>query len=80
MCFLKNQEAFEKYLEFLVGRVQAESVVVSTAVQEFYKVPLPQPVLRPLPPPHSVSKVIFPDPAGVLPPATAPQPAQALGP
>lgn len=47
MCFLKNQEAFEKYLEFLVGRVQAESVVVSTAVQEFYKVPLPQPVLHP---------------------------------
>lgn len=41
MCFIKNQEAFEKYLEFLVGRVQAESVVVSTAVQEFYKVPLP---------------------------------------
>nr|KAF6349259.1 hypothetical protein mMyoMyo1_011803 [Myotis myotis] len=37
MCFLKNQAAFEKYLEFLVGRVQAESVVVSTAVQEFYK-------------------------------------------
>lgn len=39
MCFIKNQEAFENYLEFLVGRVQAESVVVSTAVQEFYKVP-----------------------------------------
>ncbi|XP_077892407.1 obscurin-like, partial [Ictidomys tridecemlineatus] len=37
MCFIKNQEAFEKYLEFLVGRVQAESVVVSTSVQEFYK-------------------------------------------
>nr|XP_019585378.1 PREDICTED: obscurin [Rhinolophus sinicus] len=37
MCFIKNQTAFEKYLEFLVGRVQAESVVVSTAVQEFYK-------------------------------------------
>ncbi|XP_062951332.1 obscurin isoform X22 [Cynocephalus volans] len=37
MCFIKNQAAFEKYLEFLVGRVQAESVVVSTAVQEFYK-------------------------------------------
>ncbi|XP_016066117.1 PREDICTED: obscurin-like [Miniopterus natalensis] len=37
MCFIKNQVAFEKYLEFLVGRVQAESVVVSTAVQEFYK-------------------------------------------
>ncbi|XP_049504771.1 obscurin [Panthera uncia] len=37
MCFIKNQAAFEKYLEFLVGRVQAESAVVSTAVQEFYK-------------------------------------------
>ncbi|KAF3815626.1 hypothetical protein GH733_016518 [Mirounga leonina] len=37
MCFIKNQEAFEKYLEFLVGRVQAESAVVSTAVQDFYK-------------------------------------------
>uniref|UniRef100_A0A480QS83 Obscurin isoform IC n=1 Tax=Sus scrofa TaxID=9823 RepID=A0A480QS83_PIG len=37
MCFIKNQAAFEKYLEFLVGRVQAESVMVSTAVQEFYK-------------------------------------------
>lgn len=39
MCFIKNQAAFEKYLEFLVGRVQAEAVVVSTAVQDFYKVP-----------------------------------------
>lgn len=38
MCFIKNQAAFEKYLEFLVGRVQAESAVVGTAVQEFYKV------------------------------------------
>ncbi|XP_045659965.1 obscurin isoform X26 [Ursus americanus] len=37
MCFIKNQAAFEKYLEFLVGRVQAESAVVGTAVQEFYK-------------------------------------------
>ncbi|XP_033623906.1 obscurin isoform X2 [Fukomys damarensis] len=37
MCFIKNQEAFEKYLEFLVGRVQAEAVVISTPVQEFYK-------------------------------------------
>ncbi|XP_063088892.1 obscurin isoform X2 [Cavia porcellus] len=37
MCFIKNQEAFEKYLEFLVGRVQAEAIVVSTPVQEFYK-------------------------------------------
>ncbi|KAM4798266.1 LOW QUALITY PROTEIN: obscurin-like [Urocitellus parryii] len=37
MCFIKNQEAFEKYLEFLVRRVQAESVVVSMPIQEFYK-------------------------------------------
>lgn len=43
MCFIKNEAAFEKYLEFLVGRVQAESVMVSTAVQEFYKVPLSSP-------------------------------------
>lgn len=50
MCFIKNQEAFEKYLEFLVGRVQAESVVVSTPVQEFYKVlPARQPLLAPRP-------------------------------
>lgn len=42
MCFIKNQAAFEQYLEFLVGRVQAESVVVSTAIQEFYKVPMPE--------------------------------------
>ena len=49
MCFIKNQAAFEKYLEFLVGRVQAESVMVSTAVQEFYKVtPFPS-ALPPLP-------------------------------
>ncbi|CAK7307084.1 OBSCN [Vulpes lagopus] len=37
MCFIKNQAAFEQYLTFLVGRVQAESAVVSPAVQEFYK-------------------------------------------
>lgn len=43
LCFIKNEAAFEKYLEFLVGRVQAESVMVSTAVQEFYKVPLSSP-------------------------------------
>ena len=48
MCFIKNQAAFEKYLEFLVGRVQAESVMVSMAVQEFYKVPLCPSALPPL--------------------------------
>lgn len=55
MCFIKNQAAFEKYLEFLVGRVQAESVMVSTAVQEFYKVTLCPPALPPLPRPHAGS-------------------------
>lgn len=44
MCFIKNQAAFEQYLAFLVGRVQAESAVVSPAVQEFYKVPPPGPL------------------------------------
>ncbi|XP_054374772.1 obscurin isoform X20 [Pongo abelii] len=56
MCFIKNQAAFEQYLEFLVGRVQAESVVVSTAVQEFYKKYAEEALLagdpsQPLPPP-----------------------------
>uniref|UniRef100_A0A5F8GI76 Obscurin n=1 Tax=Monodelphis domestica TaxID=13616 RepID=A0A5F8GI76_MONDO len=37
MCFIKNEGDFEKYIQYLVGRVQAESVVVSKAVQEFYK-------------------------------------------
>ncbi|MEE6467486.1 hypothetical protein FKM82_007266 [Ascaphus truei] len=37
MCFIKNEDEFNKYIMFLVGRVQAESVVVGNAVQEFYK-------------------------------------------
>ncbi|XP_026548058.1 obscurin-like, partial [Notechis scutatus] len=37
MCFLKNETEFDKYITYLVGRVQAESIVVSKAVQEFYK-------------------------------------------
>ncbi|XP_053324277.1 obscurin [Spea bombifrons] len=37
MCFIKNEEEFNKYIMYLVGRVQAESVVVGNAVQEFYK-------------------------------------------
>lgn len=74
MCFLKNQEAFEKYLEFLVGRVQAESVVVSTAVQEFYKVPLSPSQCWP-PSPRSSSLTL----PGLPPFARAPQPAQVLG-
>ncbi|XP_053118296.1 obscurin isoform X21 [Hemicordylus capensis] len=37
MCFIKNEGDFDKYIQYLVGRIQAESVVVSKAVQEFYK-------------------------------------------
>ncbi|XP_029139630.1 obscurin [Protobothrops mucrosquamatus] len=37
MCFLKNEGEFDKYITYLVGRVQAESIVVSKVVQEFYK-------------------------------------------
>ncbi|KAM4688626.1 obscurin [Discoglossus pictus] len=37
MCFIKNEDEFNKYIMYLVGRVQAESMVVSNAVQEFYK-------------------------------------------
>ncbi|XP_066483113.1 obscurin isoform X12 [Tiliqua scincoides] len=37
MCFIKNEREFDKYIQYLVGRIQAESVVVSRAVQEFYK-------------------------------------------
>ncbi|KAG9472588.1 hypothetical protein GDO78_018425 [Eleutherodactylus coqui] len=37
MCFIRNEEEFNKYIMYLVGRVQAESVVVNDAIQEFYK-------------------------------------------
>ncbi|KAL8164797.1 UNVERIFIED_CONTAM: hypothetical protein K2H54_007083, partial [Gekko kuhli] len=37
MCFIKNEGDFDKYILYLVGRIQAESVVVSKTVQEFYK-------------------------------------------
>ncbi|XP_025067415.1 obscurin isoform X14 [Alligator sinensis] len=37
MCFIKNEEDFDKYIQYLVGRIQAESVIVSKAVQDFYK-------------------------------------------
>lgn len=74
MCFIKNQMAFEKYLEFLVGRVQAESVVVSTAVQEFYKVPLPPTLLAPSPRSFSLTVPCLSPPAREHPPAcTGPQ-------
>lgn len=38
MCFIKHEAEFNKYIQYLVGRVQAESIVVSKAVQDFYKV------------------------------------------
>ncbi|XP_077160177.1 obscurin isoform X7 [Paroedura picta] len=37
MCFIKNEGDFDKYIQYLIGRIQAESVVVSKTVQEFYK-------------------------------------------
>ncbi|XP_023777818.1 obscurin [Cyanistes caeruleus] len=37
MCFIKHEAEFNKYIQYLVGRVQAESIVVSKAVQDFYK-------------------------------------------
>uniref|UniRef100_A0A8C3F909 Obscurin n=1 Tax=Chrysemys picta bellii TaxID=8478 RepID=A0A8C3F909_CHRPI len=37
MCFIKNEEDFDKYIQYLVGRIQAESVILSKAIQEFYK-------------------------------------------
>ncbi|XP_058876960.1 obscurin-like [Acipenser ruthenus] len=37
MRFIKNADGFEKYIQFLVGRSQAESVVNSRAFQDFFK-------------------------------------------
>ncbi|XP_071285988.1 obscurin-like, partial [Agelaius tricolor] len=37
MCFIKHEAEFNRYIQYLVGRVQAESIVVSKAVQDFYK-------------------------------------------
>ncbi|XP_037642968.1 obscurin isoform X42 [Sebastes umbrosus] len=37
MCFLKNKEGFEKYLQYLVGQGQAESAVSDKAVHRFFK-------------------------------------------
>ncbi|XP_043921975.1 obscurin [Protopterus annectens] len=37
MCFIKHSSEFDQYIHYLIGRVQAESLVVSKAVQEFYK-------------------------------------------
>ncbi|XP_047188259.1 obscurin isoform X16 [Scophthalmus maximus] len=37
MCFLKNKEGFEKYLQYLVGQGQAESAVSDKVVHRFFK-------------------------------------------
>ncbi|XP_061549134.1 obscurin isoform X5 [Phycodurus eques] len=37
MCFLKNKEGFEKYLQYLVGQSQAESAVCEKTVHRFFK-------------------------------------------
>ncbi|XP_050925917.1 obscurin isoform X13 [Lates calcarifer] len=37
MCFLKNKEGFEKYLQYLVGQGQAESAVSDKTVHRFFK-------------------------------------------
>ncbi|XP_019734410.1 obscurin isoform X5 [Hippocampus comes] len=37
MCFLKNKEGFEKYLQYLVGQSQAESAISDKTVHRFFK-------------------------------------------
>ncbi|XP_026168655.1 obscurin isoform X4 [Mastacembelus armatus] len=37
MCFLRNKEGFEKYLQYLVGQRQAESAVSEKTVHQFFK-------------------------------------------
>ncbi|XP_070774234.1 obscurin [Enoplosus armatus] len=37
MCFLKNKEGFEKYLQYFVGQGQAESAVSDKTVHRFFK-------------------------------------------
>ncbi|XP_035994195.1 obscurin isoform X17 [Fundulus heteroclitus] len=37
MCFLKNKEGFEQYLQYLVGQNQAESAVSDKTVHRFFK-------------------------------------------
>ncbi|XP_057712682.1 obscurin [Corythoichthys intestinalis] len=37
MCFLKNKEGFEKYLQYLVGQSQAESTISDKMVHHFFK-------------------------------------------
>lgn len=38
MCFLKNKEGFEKYMQYLVGQSPAESAVGDRTVHRFFKV------------------------------------------
>ncbi|XP_055084469.1 LOW QUALITY PROTEIN: obscurin-like [Periophthalmus magnuspinnatus] len=37
MCFLKNKEGFEKYLQYLVGQSRAEATVSDKVVHRFFK-------------------------------------------
>ncbi|XP_076000940.1 obscurin isoform X2 [Genypterus blacodes] len=37
MCFLKNKDGFEKYLQYLIGQGQAESAVSDKIVHRFFK-------------------------------------------
>ncbi|XP_029381509.1 obscurin isoform X2 [Echeneis naucrates] len=37
MCFLKNKEGFEKYLQYLVGQSEAEAAVSDKTVHHFFK-------------------------------------------
>ncbi|XP_051944306.1 obscurin isoform X9 [Hippocampus zosterae] len=37
MCFLKNKEGFEQYLQYLVGQSQAESAISDKTVHRFFK-------------------------------------------
>ncbi|XP_051809579.1 obscurin [Acanthochromis polyacanthus] len=37
MCFLKNKEGFEKYLQYLVGQSRAESAISDKTVHLFFK-------------------------------------------
>lgn len=38
MCFLKNKEGFEKYLQYLVGEGPAESAVSDKTIHHHFKV------------------------------------------
>ncbi|XP_038654386.1 obscurin isoform X3 [Scyliorhinus canicula] len=36
LCFIKNKDGFDKYMQYLVGRVQSESHITNPAVQDFF--------------------------------------------